>query len=163
MPGPRGHCACTDYSIVRIARLVSIVALAGLATGCTGLELPALGAAALSAGVGNAVRAGTEYTMTGTAYRTFSLPLEDLAVTVRRTLDRMSLPIAEEKLEDGRLTLDAEGIHRTVHLTFTPISRSVTRLGISVRQGVIRRDRATASEIITQIEESLLTLKSARR
>jgi hypothetical protein len=101
--------------------------------------------------------------MTGTAYRTFSLPLEDLAVTVRRTLDRMSLPIAEEKLEDGRLTLDVEGIHRTVHLTFTPISRSVTRLGISVRQGVIRRDRATASEIITQIEESLLTLKSARR
>ena len=148
---------------MRIVRVVSLVALAGLATGCTGLELPALGAAALSAGVGNAVRAGTEYTMTGTAYRTFSLPLEDLAVTVRRTLDRMSLPIAEEKLEDGRLTLDVEGIHRTVHLTFTPISRSVTRLGISVRQGVIRRDRATASEIITQIEESLLTLKSARR
>jgi len=149
--------------VVRHARSLALLAAATLASGCTGLELPALGAAALSAGVGNAVRAGTEYTITGTAYRTFSLPVEDLSTIVRRTLDRMNLPIAAEKIEDGRLTLDAEGIDRTVHLTFTPISRSVTRLGISVKQGLIRRDRATASEIVTQIEESLLTLKSASR
>ena len=57
----------------------------------------------------------------------------------------------------------AEGIDRTVRLTFTPISGSVTRLGITVKQGVIRRDRATASEIVTQIEEALVPLKSARR
>jgi len=150
-------------AFVRYWRLAVPLAVAALASGCTGIELPALGAAALSAGLGNAVRAGTEYTLTGTAYRTFSLPLDDLAGVVRQTLDRMDFPIAEEKLEDGRLTIDAEGIHRALHLTFTPISRSVTRLGVSVKQGLILRDRSTASELITQIQESLLTLKSARR
>lgn len=144
-------------------RLVTVLALAGLATGCTGIELPALGAAALSAGVGNAVRAGTEYTVTGTAYRTFTLSLEDLAAVVRRTLDRMELPITHAAAHDERLVLEAEGIARTVHLTFTPISPSVTRLGISVKQGLVRRDRATASEIVTQVEQAVVVLKSARR
>ena len=142
---------------------MTFIALTGLATGCTGIELPALGAAALSAGLGNAVRAGTEYTATGTAYRTFSLSLEDLAGVVRRTLARMDLPVTEASVKGDRLTYHAEGIDRSVQLSFTPISASVTRLGISVKQDFIRRDRATASEIVTQIEESLLTLKSARR
>jgi hypothetical protein len=142
---------------------VVLAAVTVLATGCTGIELPALGAAALSAGMGNAVRAGTEYTMTGTAYRTFSLSLEDLVGVTRRTLERMELPITEAEAHDERLTLRAEGIERTVRLTFTPISPTVTRLGISVKQGLVRRDRATASEIVTQIEQSVLLLKSARR
>jgi hypothetical protein len=146
-----------------IVRALFAATRAALATGCTGIELPALGAAALSAGVGNAVRAGTEYTTTGTAYRTFTLSLEDLARVTRHTLERMELPITEAKAHDERLTLRAEGIDRTVRLTFTPISPSVTRLGISVKQGLVRRDRATASEIVTQIEQSVLPLKSANR
>src|SRR5688500_18949725 len=143
--------------------LLLVVALAGLATRCTGIELPALGAAALSAGMGNVVRAGTEYTMTGTAYRTFTLSLEDLAATVRRTLDRMDMPVTDALVDDIRLELTAEGINRTVRLTLTPISTSVTRLGITVKQNVVVRDRATTSEIVTHIEQSLLPLKSATR
>ena len=149
---------------VRHARLLTVVvAVAGLATGCTGIELPALGVAALSTGMGSAVRAGTEYTLTGTAYRTFTLSLEDLAAVVRRTLERMELPITEAAAHGERLTIVAEGIDRTVHLTFTPISPSVTRLGISVKQGIVRRDRATASEIVTQVEQAIVVLKSAHR
>src|SRR6185295_16705993 len=65
MPGPRGHCACTVYSIVRAARLVSLVALGTRARGWRGIGLAAVGAAAVSAGVGSAVRAGSEYGLTG--------------------------------------------------------------------------------------------------
>ena len=148
---------------MRHTRLVLLAALATLASGCTGIELPALGAAALSAGVGNAVKAGTEYTVTGTAYRTFTLPLDDLSAVVRRTLDRMELPVTGAAVHGTRLTLTAEGIDRTVKLTFTPISPAVTRLGITVKQGLIRRDRATVSEIVTQVEQSAALLKSARR
>jgi hypothetical protein len=148
---------------VRYRRVLALALVVGLAAGCTGIELPALGAAALSAGVGNSVKAGIEYTATGTAYRTFSLSLEDLAGVVRRTLDRMELPITEAAAHGERLTLTAEGIGRTVRLTFTPISPAVTRLGISVKQGIVRRDRATASELVTQIEQSAALLKSARR
>jgi hypothetical protein len=144
-------------------RLALLVAVTGLATGCTGIELGALGAAAMSAGVGNAVRAGTEYTMTGTAYRTFSLPLEDLARVVRETLTRLDLPVTEAVAEDEVLRFRAEGIERTVQLSFTPISTSVTRLGISVKQGIIQRDRATASEIVAQIEQTVLAAAQSKQ
>lgn len=144
-------------------RYVALALLTGLATGCTGIELPALGAAALSAGVGNAVRAGTEYTVGGTAYRTFTLSLEDLAAVVRGALERMDLPITEATAEDARLVFVAEGIDRTLRLTFTPISPSLTRLGITVKQGLVRRDRATASEIVAQVEQAATRLKSATR
>ena len=148
---------------VRYLRVLIVALVTGLATGCTGIELPALGAAALSAGVGNAVRAGTEYTVTGTAYRTFTLSLEDLAAVVRRTMDGMDLPITEAEADGTKLKFTAHGIDRTVELSFTPISGAVTRLGISVKRNIIVRDRATASEIVTQIEESVVGLKSARR
>ena len=148
---------------VRHREVAAVALLASLATGCTGIELGALGAAAMSAGVGNAVKAGTEYTMTGTAYRTFSLPLEDLAGVVRQTLTRLDLPVTEASVEDEVLRFRAEGIERTVQLTFTPISTSVTRLGISVKQGMIRRDRATTSEIVSQIERTVLAAEQARQ
>src|SRR5262249_40591184 len=132
-------------------------------TGCTGIELPALGAAALSTGMGSVVRAGTEYSLTGTAYRTFSLSLEDLAAVTRRTLDQLELPVTGAAVDGTRLTLTAGGIRRTVRLTFTPISPAMPRLGISVKQNFLRRDRATASEIVTQLEQAVTVLKSARR
>jgi hypothetical protein len=132
-----------------------VVGLASLLAGCTGLELPALGAAALSAGAGSAVKAGTEYTMTGTAYRTFSLPLEDLARHVRHTLERLELPVTSAAAHGPRLALTAEGIGRTVRLELVPISPALTRLKLSVKQGVIRNDRSTASELIAQIEREV--------
>ena len=79
--------------------------------------------------MGNAVRAGTEYTMTGTAYRTFTLSPADLATVVRQTLERMELPSVEEPGE-GRLTFRAEGIERSVRLTLTPISPSHAPRGL---------------------------------
>ena len=148
---------------MRYPRILALAAVAAVATGCTGLELVPLGAAALSAGVGNAVKAGTEYTITGTAYRTFSLPLEDLSVVVRQTLEHMELPLTEAAAHDTRLTLVAEGIDRTVKLTFTPVSPSMTRLSVAVKTGVpIVRDRATASELIAQIEQTAVPVLAAR-
>jgi hypothetical protein len=101
--------------------------------------------------------------MTGTAYRTFSLPLEDLARVVRETLTRLDLPVTEAVAEDEVLRFRAEGIERTVQLSFTPISTSVTRLGISVKQGIIQRDRATASEIVAQIEQTVLAAAQSKQ
>ena len=147
---------------MRYRRPLALAALAILATGCTGLELAPLGAAAISAGVGNAVKAGTEYTMVGSAYRTFSLPLEDLSGVVQQTLERMELPITEASAHDTRLTLIAEGIDRTVKLTLTPVSPSMTRLGVTVKSGLIARDRATTSELVTQIEQTALPVVTAR-
>lgn len=158
-PAPRLH----RSRAVPHARLALVALVAAIASGCTGIELGALGVAVLSSGAGNAVRAGTEYTVGGTGYRTFTVSLEDLAEVTRRTLDRMELPIVEAKAEGVRLTLRAEGIDRTVRVTLTPLSPAVTRLGVTAKQDLIRRDKATASEIIAQIERSLVPSPSASR
>jgi hypothetical protein len=87
---------------VRQAGLALLVLVAVAFSGCAGIALGALGAAVISSGAGSAVKAGTEYSLGGTAYRTFTLSLEDLAAIVRRTLDRMELPIAESTADGDR-------------------------------------------------------------
>ena len=137
------------------------LALAGLAAGgCTGIELGAVGVAALSAGAGSVVKTGTEYTLTGAAYRTFTLPLQDLAVVLRSTLARMEFSVDEASVVDGDLVVVAGGIDCAVHLRLTAITPAVTRLRVSVRKGLILRDRATTSEIVTQVERSIDRLNS---
>jgi hypothetical protein len=138
-----------------------VIALAGLAAGgCTGVELGAVGVAALSAGAGSVVKTGTEYTLTGIAYRTFSLPLDDLAVVLRSTLARMEFRVDEAAVVAGEMVVVAAGIDCAVHLRLTPITPAVTRLRISVKKGLILLDRATTSEIVTQLERSVAYLNS---
>jgi len=137
-----------------------VVALAGLVVGgCTGIELGAVGVAALSAGAGSVVKTGTEYTLTGIAYRTFSLPLDDPAV-LRSTLARMEFRVDEAAVVNGDLVVVAGGIDCAVHLRLTAITPAVTRLRVSVRKGLINLDRATTSEIVTQLERSIGYLNS---
>ena len=142
-------------------RVVAVlVAAAGLVfAGCAGVALPALGAAALSGGVGSVVKAGTEYTLLGTAHRTFSLPLDELAPSVRATLERLQFFLDEAHADGIELTIEASGIERTVHLRFTPITPAMTRLTVAVGHP-LRRDRATTTELLAQIERGIEQLKS---
>jgi hypothetical protein len=138
-----------------------VVALAGLAAGgCTGIELGAVSVAALSAGAGSVVKTGTEYTLTGVAYRTFSLPLDDLAVVLQSTLTRMEFRVDEAAVVDRALVIVAGGIDCAVYLRLTAITPAVTRLRVSVKKGLILLDRATTSEIVTQLERSIGYLNS---
>ena len=141
--------------------LALLVVVTNLAiVGCTGIELSALGVAALSAGAGSVVRAGTEYTLTGAAYRTFSLSLDDLSTAVRSTLVRLEFTVQDAVADDHELIIEAAGIKRTVHLRFTPITPVVTRLKVVVRRDLIRRDRATVSELLAQIDRDAARLSS---
>jgi hypothetical protein len=147
---------------VRHVATLLVATLVGCASGgCTGIELSALAVAALSAGAGSVVKTGTEYTLTGVAYRTFSLSLEDLAGVVRESLERMQFVVEEAEADGYELLIAAGGIDRTVQLRFTPITPGVTRLRVAVTKGrLLFLDRATASELLTQIERTVLHLNS---
>jgi len=142
------------------AALLFAVLIALAAGGCGGIELSALTVAALSAGAGSAVKAGTEYTLTGVAYRTFSVSLEDLAAVVRDQLDRTQFTVESAHADGYELVVVAGGIDRSVHLRFTPITPRVTRLRLAVTKGWIFRDKATASEILAEIERTVSHLNS---
>jgi hypothetical protein len=126
-------------------------------SGCTALGVTggAVAVAALGAGTGEVVRAGTEYRLGGTAYRTFTVPLDELHEVTRATLIRMALKFErEETTSPGRLIV-ASGIGRIVEVRLEPITPELTTLSLVVKRTYFRRDRATASEIITQIELAL--------
>jgi hypothetical protein len=140
--------------------IMLLVAAVGL-SGCAAIGLTALGAGALSGGAGAVVRAGTEYTRTGTVYRTFSLAPERLREAVSDTFARMELAIVEDEVDglDRHIVARARG--RVIVLTLQPLTRTVTRARLSVSAGRLGKDRATASEIITQLEHTVDAAASA--
>lgn len=136
--------------------LLALVLAAALATsGCAALVLPVVGAAAVSAGAGGAVKAGTEYTMGGTAYRTFTVPVDQVHDVALVTLKRLGIKVhEEERHERGAATIRGRAYDRGVELTLEPVTPSMTQIQLAVRRG-LGKDRATASEIIAQMERAL--------
>jgi hypothetical protein len=67
----------------------------------------------------------------------------------------MAFTLEREEETPERREIVARGIERTVEIRLQPISPGVTRLRLVVKQGFFRRDRATASEILTQIDLGL--------
>lgn len=126
--------------------------------GCAavGITAGAVAVAAVGAGAGEVIRAGTEYSLTGTAFRTFTASVDTLHEVTRATLSRMAFTLErEEALSPGRLIV-ASGMGRSIEIELEPLSPSVTRMELIVKRNFLQRDRATASEIITQIEIGLL-------
>jgi hypothetical protein len=136
---------------------VLVVALLGLG-GCAALGITggAVTVAAVGAGAGEVLRAGTEYSLTGTALRTFTASMDIMAEVTRSTLSRMAFTIErEENMSPGRRIV-ATGIGRTIEIELEPLSPAVTHIELAVKRNFFRRDRSTANEIIVQIELGLV-------
>ena len=141
---------------------IAVVAMGSSGCAAIGLTGAALGAGLFNAGASAAVRAGTEVTRGGVVYRTFSLSQDDLRTAVGNTLAEMEIAvIRDELLDDGDRLIVAQAKDRDLELKLQPVTRTVTRLRLVVSEGMFRRDRATAAEIVAQteraVEERLLT------
>jgi Protein of unknown function (DUF3568) len=142
--------------IARSRRVILLVAMLIAALplgGCAVLALPALGSAV--GGAGSAVKAGTEFTKNGTAYRTFSTSFDTTHDALLTTLKQLGIKVTEEeRYRDGSATIRAQAYGRKVVLGLEPVTPRMTRLRLTVSKG-LGKDRATASEIITQAERAL--------
>ena len=112
----------------------------------------------MSGGAGGLVKAGTEYTLAGAAYRTFSASVKDVYEAVHETFHRLEITLSEESFEGGEVTIRGVTIDRKFSVKLDPITPTLTRMKLTVSQHGIGRDRATAAEIIAQTE---LWLRSA--
>jgi hypothetical protein len=140
-------------------RHVAVLGLAFLSLGgcaAVGITGGAVAVAAVGAGAGEVLRAGTEYSFTGTAFRTFTASVATMREATLSTLSRMAFTIErEEEMSPGQRIV-ATGVGCTIKIELEPLSPAVTRVELLVKRGVLRRDRATASEIIVQIELALV-------
>jgi uncharacterized protein DUF3568 len=132
--------------------LIVVLAASVALSGC--VALPVLAPAAASAG-GDLVKAGTVRTFGGATQRTFSVPLSVLYAATRQTLDQLGFAPPEEKSVDERVTLYAYAIDRAVRIDLMPVTGEMTQMRVFVRKDNFGKDVATASELVTQTEQTL--------
>lgn len=103
-------------------------------------------------GVGAAT--GVQHTLTGIAYRTFTVPLPKVRTAVMTAFDRMAIKVSgKEKIENGERFM-ARASDREIEVELEAITPKTTRMRCTARSGIFR-DAATATEIILQTERVL--------
>ena len=138
------------------AGLLILVTCALSGCAAVGLTVATVGAGAFTAGAKEAMQAGSAYAKGGVVYRTFTLPLADVRVAVGDTLARMELGVVgDEEDDDGVRKIEARTRQHAIEMRLEPVTRTVTRVRLVVSEGWFRKDRATASEIVAQLERAV--------
>lgn len=122
--------------------------------GCAALPVAAVGGAVLGSGAGAIVKSGTEYTITGAARRTFTVPVNAVRAAVLEAFDMAGIQIREPNAGDGDY-IEGELHKRTVQVQLTALSSSLTAMTLVVKRNSLVKDRATSSELLEQIEQVL--------
>jgi hypothetical protein len=131
--------------------IVVVIALGG----CAAIPFAALGGAALESGAGAVVKTGTEYTMGGTAIRTFIIPQNAVRAAVIQAFDQAGVAIIEQEAKDDEVRIVGELHKRTVRVRLTPLSNMLTSMTLVVKRNFLVKDRATTSELLDQVEQVL--------
>jgi len=105
-------------------------------------------------GVGTA--AGVQHTLTGIAYKTFTVPLPRMRTAVNSALHQMDIKVgATERMPDGKgERIKARAADRDIEIELEALTSRTTRMRSIARNGLLM-DSATATEIILQTEKAL--------
>ncbi len=115
----------------------------------------AVGVTLFGVGAGTAAGTGVSHSLDGIAYKTFTVPLEGMHAATLMTLERMDIPVNEtQDTEDGRKIL-AKAADRDIEIELDKLTSRTTRMRVVAKRNVLIRDRATATEIILQTDETL--------
>ena len=137
------------------ALLVPVLLCTFVLHGCAALPLAALGGAVLQSGAGAVVKTGTEYTMSGAAHRTFTIPINAVHAGVLQAFERAGIVVEPQQDGDDDHYIRGRLEHRTVRVRLTAFSDSLTGMTLVVKRNVLVKDRATSSELLEQVEQAL--------
>ena len=119
-----------------------IVFLLSLLSGCAAVALTGAGA-------------GISYTLSNVAYRSFSSPLDRVHHATIAALIKMDIKIVDDsESEDGR-TITAATIELDIVINLEQVTSKITQIKVDARKRVVLKDKATAAEIINQVEKIL--------
>ena len=141
--------------MIRALVVASVSIVVVTLQGCAALPLAAIGGAALESGAGAVVKTGTEYTAGGTAHRTFTIPQNAVRAAVLQAFDRAGVSVEAHTQKDDTEQIAGELHKRAVRIRLTPLSASLTGMTLVVKRNALTKDRATTSELLEQIEQTL--------
>lgn len=135
---------------MRMMKIGSALLALTLMTGCAAAGLTLFGV-----GAGVSTGTGVSYTLDSIAYKTFTAPVEDLQSATLKSLKRMDIAVKENKPgESGRRIVAMAG-DRAIEIELDRLTARTSRMQVVAKQGWLLRDRATATEIIIQTEQTL--------
>jgi hypothetical protein len=139
---------------IRMAAAVALVATA--LHGCAAIPLAVLAGPLLDVGGGVLVKTGTEYSARGTAYRTFSLPVEQVHAAVLETFRRTQITVTRDDASPKHDRIAGKLYRRNVDVELLPLTPVLTSMELVVKRNILASDKATASELLAQTEHILL-------
>ena len=122
-------------------------------SGCTA-AIGALGT------LGSGVVGGADYLASSPVSKTVSYDYDRVKKALLVTLCKMVIEVEKVKEIDKGEKIYAKADDLEVVIKLKKITRSVTRIEIAAGEGVVKRDKATATEIVqktTEIAETLVT------
>jgi hypothetical protein len=135
----------------RRALSVLVIATATVALhGCAALALPVF-----SAVVGTATGVGVGHALDGITYKTFSAPVGVLSRATVMTLDRLDMPVMDVEHTEAGQSITAQAGDRTIEIELDRLTAITTRMRVVATKSWLVRDRATATEVISQTERTL--------
>ena len=98
---------------------------------------------------------GINYTITNVAYKTFNSSLDEVEKATITALRRLDIKfIARKDTEKGR-RIKAATAELDIIIDLERITSRATKIKVDARKDVVRKDKATAAEIIHQVERAL--------
>jgi hypothetical protein len=134
--------------------------------GCAAIPVAAVAGGLFEAGGGALVKTGTEYTASGTALRTFRIPIHDVHTAALEACDRTAITVRKDEWSSKGTVIVGEAEHRMVHIELIRLTPMLTSMELVVKRNLLASDKATASELLAQTElvlteKQLLTVRAA--
>ena len=133
-----------------ILSAATLVLSAGLA-GCTPAFQP-IAVALAGAGTSSAI----SQTMSGTTFRTFTAPADEVERAVLDTFSLMGIQLSSvERPPAGNESITGRATSREIKIELEAITPKTTRMRVEAKNGGFFYDGATATEIVLQTEKAL--------
>lgn len=149
---PGGVRAGAPRGLMRGTKMTLAIGSLLLGSGCAAapIALTLFGVAA-----GTAAGAGVSHTLDGIAYKTFTVSLEGLHAATLMTLTTMDILVKESPDTEGGRKILAQAGDREVEIELDKLTSRTTRMRVTAKRNWLLRDRATATEIILQTDQTL--------
>jgi hypothetical protein len=123
--------------------------------GCAAIPLAVIAGSLLEAGGGVIMKTGTEYTANGSALRTFPIPVDQVHAGVRDAFSKVQILVVREQATPKRHRIEGRMQGRKVRVDLLPLTPTLTAMTLDVKRNVLASDKATASELLAQVEQAV--------
>lgn len=98
---------------------------------------------------------GASYTINNIAYKSFNSPMEQVHQATIAALKKMDIKIVNDIKSDEGRSISADTSELDIEINLEKVTSKTTQIKVDARKRVVLKDKATATEIISQVGKIL--------